>query len=100
MTEETRQIAEGVAARLEPRLQRIEDDLNVIKPYFELKPGMEPLPTRVANLERVSVGHAAELLDLREQRQKGWLEQLKGNYGLAIAIVAAIGAVLAAIFKP
>lgn len=100
MTEETRQIAEGVAARLEPRLQRIEDDLAVIIPFFELKPGMEPLPTRVANLERVSVGHAAELLDLREQRQKGWLEQLKGNYGLAIAIVAAIGAVLAAIFKP
>jgi hypothetical protein len=100
MTEETRQIAEGVAARLEPRLQRIEDDLNVIKPYFELKPGMEPLPTRVANLERVSVGHAAELLDLREQRSKNWLEHVKGGWGFAAAVVVALLGLLAAIFKP
>ena len=99
MTPEARDIAEHVVSKLEPRLQRMEDDLGTIRPYFELKPGMEPLPTRMSNAEQVIVAHQAALDDIRNERRSGWLENLKGGWTTLAALIAALAAILAAYLK-
>lgn len=101
MSPEAREIGDYVAstilAKTEPRLERIEEKLEIVGPFFELKPGMDPLPVRMSHAEQVLVAHQDEQNAFEKRLTLIETELRRGNVQVAVAVIAAAGSILAAI---